>query len=95
MLVGLSRFYKFRNNWRLPRTCVHRGAPHKRVRTPLLCHFLVAILDGGVKAAFKFNISYSCSRKSGVTAFLQKMAVPGLRDALKQLALEKKKIRPT
>ncbi|NCG18391.1 MAG: response regulator, partial [Rhodobacterales bacterium] len=34
-------------------------------------------------------------RERGVTAFLQKMAVPGARDALKQLALEKKNIGPT
>ena len=34
-------------------------------------------------------------RERGVTAFLQKMAVPGVRDALKQLALKKKNIGPT
>jgi CheY-like chemotaxis protein len=34
-------------------------------------------------------------RERGVTAFLQKMSMPGVRDALKQLALKKKNIGPT
>jgi hypothetical protein len=34
-------------------------------------------------------------KERGFTAFLQKMAQPGVRDALKQLALEKRNIRVT